>query len=254
MSGDVIFIPPVSATVAVDGEVHRPAIYELKGNTSVADIVQLAGGVTSEADPRRAALVRVNDQHGRVVVNVPLDTASGRSEFLRNGDSLRVLRLRPTLDQGVTVEGHVFNPASVAWHEGLRVTDVIGSVDELKPNADLNYLLVRRELPPDRRVVILSADLSAALRDPTSAKNLVLMPRDRLIVFDTESGRRQALDPLLEEMKRQASIDQPGEVVRIDGRIKARGDYPHSNPTCTSAICCGPAAGCRTRLMVPRPS
>jgi polysaccharide biosynthesis/export protein len=226
MPGDVIFIPPVQATVAVDGEVHRPAIYELKGTTTVADVVQLAGGVTTNADTSRAALVRVNDRRARVVVNVPLDEPGGRGELVRNGDSLRVLRLRPTLDQGVTLEGHVFNPAPVAWHEGLRLTDVIGSVDELKPNADLNYILVRRELPPDRRVVMLSADLAAALREPQSAKNFALLPRDRLIVFDMESGRRQALDPLLEEVRRQARIDQPSEIVRIDGRVKARGDYP----------------------------
>jgi protein involved in polysaccharide export with SLBB domain len=226
LPGDVIFIPPVTATVAVDGEVHRPAIYEIKADTSVADIVQLAGGMTSEADSSRAALVRVNDQRVRVVVNVPLDSPSGRSELVRNGDSLRVLRLRPTLDRGVTVEGHVFNPAPVAWHEGLRLTDVIGSVDELKPNADLNYLLIRRELPPDRRVVILSADLAAALREPASSSNILLMPRDRIIVFDTESGRRQLLDPLLDEVKLQSRIDRPSEIVRIDGRVKARGQYP----------------------------
>jgi len=224
--GDVIFIPPVSSIVAVDGEVRRPAIYELKGNTSVADVLQLAGGVTTEADTRRAALVRVNDRRTRVVVNLPLDEAGGRSELMRNGDSLRVLRLRPTLDQGVTVEGHVFNPTPVAWHEGMRLTDVIGSVDDLKPNADLNYILVRRELPPDRRVVMLSADLSAALRDPNSHKNIALMPRDRLVVFDLESGRSQLLSPILEEVRRQARIDQPSELVRIDGRVKARGEYP----------------------------
>jgi polysaccharide export outer membrane protein len=226
LPGDVIFIPPVGPTVAVDGEVHRPAIYELRGETSVSDIVQLAGGVTPEADTSRAALIRVNDRRARVVVNVPLENAAGRAELLRNGDSLRVLRLRPTLDLGVTVEGHVFNPAPVAWHEGLRLTDVIGSVDELKPNADINYILVRRELPPDRRVVMQSADLAAALRDPTSPKNIPLMPRDRLVVFDIESGRRQLLDPLLEEIRRQSRIDQPSEIVRIDGRVKARGDYP----------------------------
>ena len=224
--GDVIFIPPVAATVAVDGEVQRPAIYELKGTTSVADIIQLAGGTTSEADTSRAALVRVNDRRARVVVNVPLDTESGRSELLRNGDALRVLRLRPTLDEGVTVEGHVFRPAQEAWHEGLRLTEVLGSVDELKPNADLSYILIRRELPPDRRITAVSADLSAALRNPSSASNVKLMPRDRIIVFDVESGRRQVLDPLLEEIRRQSRIDQPGEVVRIDGRVKARGDYP----------------------------
>ncbi len=226
LQGDVIFIPPVSATVAVDGEVHRPAIYEIKGTTSVSDIIQLAGGLTSEADSSRAALVRVNDARQRVVVNVSLDGDRGRGVLLRNGDSLRVLRLRPTLDEGVTVEGFVFRPGQVAWHEGLRITDVIGSVDELKPKADLNYVVVRRELPPDRRLTVLSADLSAALRAPSSAENIELMPRDRIIVFDTESGRREYMDPMLEEMRRQSRIEQPSEIVRIDGRVKARGDYP----------------------------
>jgi len=226
LPGDVIFIPPIKATVAVDGEVQRPAIYELQGNTSVSDIIQLAGGTTAEADTSRVALVRVNDRRERVVVNVPLDKASGRSDLLHNGDSLRVLRLRPTLDEGVTIEGHVFRPGQAAWHDGLRLTDVLGSVDELKPNADLNYILIRRENPPDRRITAVSADLGAALREPESASNIKLMPRDRVFVFDVESGRRQILDPLLDEMRRQARIDRPGEVVRIDGRIKARGDYP----------------------------
>jgi polysaccharide biosynthesis/export protein len=226
LPGDVIFIPPVSATVAVDGEVQRPAIYEIKGETSVGEVVRLAGGLTPEADSSRAALVRVNEARQRVVVNVPLDARAQSPASLRNGDSLRILRLRPTLDQGVTIEGHVFRPGAVAWHDGMRITDVLGSVDELRPNADLNYLAIRRELPPDRRAVIVSADLGAALRDPSSPKNIQLKPRDRIIVFDVESGREQVMAPLLEEMRRQSSISMPSEIVRIDGRVKARGDYP----------------------------
>lgn len=226
LPGDVIFVPPVAATVAVDGEVRRPAIYELKGNSTVDEIVKLAGGLTTDADSSRAALIRVNDRRARVVVDVPLDSAGGRSELLRAGDSLRVLRLRPTLDEGVTVEGFVFRPGSVAWRQGIRLTDVIGSVDELRPNADINYLLIRRELAPDRRVQMVSADLAAALHDPTSVANLQLMPRDRIFVFDTESGRQQIITPLLDEARRQSRIDRPSEIVRIDGRIKARGDYP----------------------------
>jgi polysaccharide export outer membrane protein len=226
LPGDVIFVPATSATVAVDGEVNRPAIYEIKSNTSVSDIVALAGGLTTQADTRRAALVRVNDRQARVVLDVPLAGSVGKGELLRPGDSLRVLRLRPTIDEGVTVEGHVYRPAPVAWHEGLRLTDVIGSVDELKPNADLGYILIRRELPPDRRVELLSADLGAALREPASQKNVVLMPRDRILVFDQESGRQQLLAPVLDELRRQSRIDSPSEIVRIDGRVKARGDYP----------------------------
>jgi polysaccharide biosynthesis/export protein len=226
LPGDVIFIPPVAATVAVDGEVNRPAIYELRGNITVAEMVQLAGGPTSEADTSRAAIVRVNEQRARVVVDVPLDTAQGRGELMRNGDSLRVLRLRPTLDSGVTIEGFVFRPGPMAWHEGLRLTDVLPSVDELRPNADANYLVIRRESPPDRQVAILSADLAAALRAPDSESNIKLMPRDRIIAFDTSSSRHEVMEPLLEELRLQSRIDRPTELVRVDGRIKARGEYP----------------------------
>lgn len=226
LQGDVIFIPPVGATVAIDGEVKRPAIYELRGDAQVADLVALAGGLTNEADNSRVAMVRVNENRQRVVVNVPLNTSDGRSQLLRNGDSLRVLRLRPTVDAGVSVEGHVFRPGLVAWREGLRLSDVIGSVDELKPNADLGYVLVRRELPPDRRVAVLSADLAAALRAPGSRANIQLAPRDRITVFDAESSRRIVLDPLLEDLRRQSRPDRPTEVVSIGGRVRAQGDYP----------------------------
>lgn len=226
LPGDVVFVPPVSATVTIDGEVRRPAIYKLKGDENVADLVQLAGGLTPDADNSRMALVRVNEQHQRVVLNVPLADADGRKLRLRNGDVLRVLRLRPTLDSGITVEGHVFRPGAVAWHEGLRISAVLPSVDELKPNADLGYVLIRRELPPDRRLTVLSADLAAALRAPGSAADVLLSPRDRITVFDAESGRREVLDPTLEELKRQSQIDHPTELVRIDGRVKAPGEYP----------------------------
>jgi protein involved in polysaccharide export with SLBB domain len=225
LPGDVIFIPPATATVAVDGEVNRPAIYELKGDTSVAEVVELAGGLTNEADSSRVALVRVNQERQRVVINVPIE-AGKPSELLRKGDALRVLRLRPQLDQGVTLEGHVHRPGPVAWQEGLRLTDVIASVNELQPDADLSYVLIRRELPPDRRTVVLSADFAAALRDPASPSNVVLMPRDRVIVFDYSSGRREYMNPLLADMRLQSRIDNPTEIVSVDGRVKVRGDYP----------------------------
>ena len=226
LPGDVIFIPPVSSTVAVDGEVNRPAIYEFRDDNSVEDLIRLAGGVTSEADSSRVALVRVDENRARVVVDVPLTGASGRSERLRVGDSIRVLRLRPTLDQGVTIEGHVFRPGNLAWRAGMRLTDALTSIDELRPGADINYVLVRRELPPERTLVAVSADLAAALRDPASRANIELQPRDRIIVFDGETSRANVLIPFIEELKRQATIEHPSALVRIDGRIRSSGEYP----------------------------
>jgi protein involved in polysaccharide export with SLBB domain len=225
-AGDVIFIPPVGATVSVEGEVRRPAIYELKGSVSLGAAVALAGGLTNEADDGRVAVLRVGEDKRRVALNLPLNTAEGRSAALRNGDAVRVQRLRPTLDAGVSLEGHVFRAGTVAWREGLRLSELIPSVDELKPDADLNYVLIRRELPPDRRLAVLSADLAAALRSPGSAADIPLAARDRVIVFDMEAGRRQVLNPLLAELRRQGGVETPSAVVSIGGRVKAPGEYP----------------------------
>ena len=225
-AGDVIFIPTVGPTAAVDGEVRRPAIYELRGNTPLSALISLAGGLTPDADERRVTVVRRGEDQRLVAFDFPQNTQTGRSEKLRNGDSIRVARVRPTLDAGVVLEGHVFRPGAVAWREGLRLTQLISSVDELRPNADLGYVLIRREMPQDRRLVVLSADLGAALRQPGGDADIRLAARDRVIVFDGASSRRQVLEPLLTELRRQSGLEAPTEIISIGGRVKAPGEYP----------------------------
>jgi len=226
LSGDVIFIPPIGATVTVDGEVHRPAIYEIRNETSVADVIKLAGGLTPEADTAKLTLTRIDANLHRVVLRVDMSAAEGQAEPVRNGDALRVARLRPTLDAGVVVQGYVYTPGAFAYRPGMRLTDVIRSVDDLKPDADLHYVLIRRELPPDRRIAVLSPDLATALNDPEAADNVLLMPRDRITVFDLQSSRDRVIQPLLDELKLQSNITLPDEVVRIEGRANVPGQYP----------------------------
>jgi protein involved in polysaccharide export with SLBB domain len=226
LPGDVIFIPPVGTTVGVTGEVRRPAIYELRGEASAADLLHLAGGLTPEADPRLATLQRIDERRERVVVDVDLTNPQARTMRLRTGDLLRVPGVRATYSNAVRVDGHVLRPASVEYRGGLRLTDVIPSADDLKPNADQRYVLIRREDTGTRRVQVISADLSEAWRAPTTDANPRLAPRDRIYVFDLETGRRAILDPILQELKLQAVSDEPSQVVRVSGRVRVPGEYP----------------------------
>lgn len=226
LPGDVIFIPPVGPTVAVDGEVKRPGLYELRDETSIADVVRMAGGFTPEADATRATLTRIDAERRRVVQDVDLVQGAGRTQAPRNGDVLRIGALRPQVDAGVTLEGFVYRPGPVAWREGLRLTDVLGSVDELRPNADLHYVLIRRESGLGRRISVLSADLGAALAAPDSAANVALAPRDRITVFDLGPGRERIIQPLMEELKLQSELANPTPVVRVGGKVKVPGEYP----------------------------
>ncbi|MGB6604141.1 MAG: SLBB domain-containing protein, partial [Steroidobacteraceae bacterium] len=223
---DVVFIPPIGPTVTVDGEVHRPAIYEIRNESSVADVVRLAGGLTPEADTTKVALTRIDTDLHRVVLQVDMGRDRGHSEALRNGDVLDVPRLRPTLDAAVLVQGYLYTPGTYAYQPGMRLSDVLRSVDDLKPDADLHYILIRRELPPGRRVTVLSADLVEALQNPGTAADLPLMPRDRITVFDLQSSRDRVIQPLLEDLKLQSNIGLPEQVVRIDGSTNVPGEYP----------------------------
>jgi polysaccharide biosynthesis/export protein len=226
LQGDVIFIPPVGATVSVDGEVRRPAIYEIKGESTIADLVNLAGGLTPQADISNAMLTRIDEAQHRVVLPVTVMSGAAATQGLRNGDLVRFARLRPTLDSGVVLEGHVFTSGSFAYHPGMHLSEVIRSVDELRPDADLHYVLIRRELPPDRRVSVLSADLAEALLAPGSKADVQLQPRDRIMVFDLASGRERVIRPVLDELRLQSTSSHPTEVVHVDGRVKVPGDYP----------------------------
>ena len=226
LPGDVVFIPPVGPTITVQGEVRRPAIYEAKNETTPGQIVDLAGGLSPQADTSKVALTRINENRQRVVLNVDLTQQGGAGAGVRNGDVLQISRLKPTLDSGVVVEGYVHSPANYAYREGLRLSDVIRSVDELKPNADINYLMIRREVPPNREIAVLSADLGAALTQPGSPADVLLMPRDRIIVFDLESSRDHIIKPILTELRSQSNYARPSEVVSVDGMVHVPGDYP----------------------------
>lgn len=225
LPGDVIFVPPVGATVSLSGEVRRPAIYELKNETSAADLIALGGGLTPKADPGLATIERVNDQRQRVTIDVNLAKAGGNA--LRAGDVLRIPAIRPVLEDSVTLSGYVYRPGEYQYRQAMRLTDVLPSIDELRPNADQHYVLIRRELPPDRRITVFSADLAKALAAPNSAANFELAPRDRIFVFDMESGRDRIVEPLMRELRIQSGIDEPTREVSVAGKIKIPGKYPY---------------------------
>jgi polysaccharide biosynthesis/export protein len=225
LQGDVVLVAPVGATVAIGGQVERPAIYEIKGEKTPAQVLALAGGLTPSADTSKATLTRIMPNGERVVL--PLDlTAGGAAEGLRNGDQIHIPRLRPALDSAVILQGNVYTPGPYEYHPGMRLTDVIPSVGDLRPSSDLHYVLIRRELPPDRRVEALSANVAAAWLTPGSAADVPLMPRDRITVFDLSSSRDRIIQPIVSELKMESSAEQPERVVTVAGEVNVPGQYP----------------------------
>ena len=224
--GDVIFIPPIGPQISISGAVKRPAIYETRGSTSIADAIKLAGGLVAEAYPTGARIERIEENQRRKVLSIDVSDGQASAASVQAGDTLFVPQILPELEQTVTLIGHVHRPGPYEWRPGMRLTDLIPSELALQAGADTGYILVRREAPRTRRVSAVSANLSEALARPESPANIALQARDRVHVFSLAFGRQRIIDPLLEELHLQGQAGQPFQVVSVSGQVKAPGSYP----------------------------
>ena len=96
-SADVIFIPPADVMVGIDGEVRRPAIYELRSERTVADVIDLAGGLLPTADTANIQLERVMKDGRRRVETLNLDDPESLRMAVQGGDLIRVFPVLATM-------------------------------------------------------------------------------------------------------------------------------------------------------------
>jgi protein involved in polysaccharide export with SLBB domain len=225
-AGDVIFVPPIGAQVTVDGEVRRPAIYEVNNEGSIAELIALAGGLNAAANRTAVKLERVVPNRGTTVQDINLAEGGGTQTAVRDGDVLRVPANLEQLEGSVRLAGNVFQPGLYQWRQGMRLTDLVPVPDRVKPLSDLNYVLIRRELAANVDIEVVSADLQAAWRQPNGAANVTLQPRDTVYLFHIETGRQEVLEPLIEQLEAQAGSHEALPVVRVGGQVRAPGEYP----------------------------
>jgi protein involved in polysaccharide export with SLBB domain len=128
--GDVLYIPPVGALAAISGSVNTPAIYELKGTSTLNDLIEIAGGLSSLADTGKITIERVTEHQARETLEFQYDDTS-RGQPLQDGDIVRVLSIVPSFQDTVTLRGNVANPGRYAWKSGMRIRDLIPTPESL---------------------------------------------------------------------------------------------------------------------------
>lgn len=132
-SGDTIFIPPAGPQVALAGSVRHPAIYELRGATSLPDLLQYAGGYGPTAASDRLSVERIDLDHRRRTFSIATAT-EGATLALADGDVLYVNHISPGYEQSVTIRGNLANPGRFAWHAGMRLSEIIPDRKSLLTN------------------------------------------------------------------------------------------------------------------------
>ncbi|ABM00470.1 SLBB domain-containing protein [Shewanella amazonensis] len=223
-SGDVVFIPSVGGLVSVTGEVRRPAIYEIKANDTMADVLNMASGAKPGAYPEASTIERFS-KDVKTVINVDLTQASGLSVKAKAGDLVRVKSTSTRIDNAVTLVGAVVRPGKYQYRNGMRLRDMLPSIwGDLTLNADLDYGLLVREINQRGDVKVIQVSVGKAISGDDSA-NIALQPRDTLMVFDY-ADRATLLEPVITQLRQQSRFGDAIKLADINGSVRFPGKYP----------------------------
>jgi protein involved in polysaccharide export with SLBB domain len=250
LPGDVIYIPPVGHLAAIAGSVNNPAIYELKKDaTTLAELIELAGGLTNTAEGEKVRVERIDDRKMRTVEEFAMDK-KGQQRLLKDGDVVQVQSISGQFGNAVTLRGNVANPGRYPWHEEMRIKDLIPDMDalivpeywakqsgifrrdvkngkglraEIKRNENeinWDYALVERLQKNELTTSLLSFNLGKALSDRNDENNLPLLPGDVVTIFSKDDIQvpvaKRSIYVRLEGELNQAGVYkvQPGETLR----------------------------------------
>lgn len=211
-SGDTILVPTIGPQVTVAGMVRRPAIYELKQESNLSQLFDLAGGVLSTGSLREVRVERVEAHEKKVMLSLKLpevkDAEGLKSALagfkLQDGDRVLIGAIAPYSNQAVYLDGHVLQPGKYSYHEGMEVSEVVRSYQDLMPEASDHAEIIRLR-PPEMRPDVIEFNLRKVLSDHESIK---LQPFDTVRVY----GRYD--------------VDAP--TVAIYGEVMRPGEYPMS--------------------------
>ncbi|HHX8280949.1 TPA: SLBB domain-containing protein [Vibrio diabolicus] len=218
---DVVLIGSVNETVSIEGEINRPAIYEVKQGETYQQLIQMAGGFTANAHVEQLEIKRYASHGAREALTLDFNKTQDRQSKVKNGDAIMILKKSEELTRYVQIEGDVRHPGYVEWYNGLRVADLFKSVDSaFNSTADVNYAVVVREVNPQRDIEVFQLSLANAILSPGSQDNLQLQSRDRILVFNRFNN--EDLDTLatqeavskaktLEQAQEQAELEQQKE-------------------------------------------
>jgi protein involved in polysaccharide export with SLBB domain len=220
-NGDSLVVPPVGPLVTVTGMVRRPAVYELNGETSLQDILELAGGILPAAALKHIEVQRLEDHQKRTMLDLSLPQADTPEAIasqlasckIKDGDEIHIFPIASYNEAAVYLQGHVLRPGKYSFHEGMKLSDLVGSYGDLLPEPSGRYAEIIRLNAPDFRPSVESFDLAAAMKDAASSPKL--QPLDTVRIFS-----RFDFDPA-PDVWVGGDVRKPG-LYRTSGQVRLR--------------------------------
>ena len=70
LEDDVVFFPVRDNSISINGEIARPAVYELKDGEGLKDLIEMAGGILNTSYLDRLKILRIQPHDERHLTGV----------------------------------------------------------------------------------------------------------------------------------------------------------------------------------------
>lgn len=185
--GDTIFVPIIGKVVGVAGNAKRPAIYEMKETLDLEKLLEMAGGVMPVGYLQKVQVERIRAHEKKIVVdlNLSLTGPQRKNQWktpLQDGDTVKIYPVLSLTEEIVYLEGHVKRPGGYEAKEGMKISDLIKSFDDLQPEPHLEYAEVIRLEEPDFHERVISFNLGEAMKKKAE-EDLKLQNLDRVTIY-----------------------------------------------------------------------
>ncbi len=186
---DVVFIPNRLKTVTIDGEVHRPGIYELKPDETIIDIINMAGNLKITAYLGRAQIDRIvpfedRDDAGmdRTYLDVNLYQIMKNNAIIsvQDGDKIKIFSVKESRQNVVSLTGAIKRPGDFDLGDSLSIRELILKADGLLGDAYMKRVDIVR-LKKDYTEELIKLDLEKVMQgDKENDLNLKVLDRVRV--------------------------------------------------------------------------
>ncbi|MBI5197264.1 MAG: SLBB domain-containing protein, partial [Nitrospirae bacterium] len=190
---DTILVPLIGPVVGVAGNVYRPAIYEMKGDTTLKDALALAGGTLPTGFLSQVQVERIESNQKKVVADLDL-RPDGKENgqwalSIRNMDLIKVLPISDRTENIVYLTGHVKRPGGYELKAEMRLLDLFPKgYEDLLPDSYLEYGEITRVKEPDLHPETIPFHVGKLLSGDPS-QNISLLRFDRVTLFSKEQIR-----------------------------------------------------------------
>ena len=170
---DVILVDAYLKQVDVSSGLKTNALYELKENETVEDVLSFAGGFSSNSYKDKLFVKRI-DSYSRSVVEIPKIKFS--KSILNDGDIINAKTVSDFVTNSISIEGSVFIPGTYDLSNVSTVGELINASKGIMPDASSSSMLYRTNNGVEDEVISIN------LRDENDLK-IKLFDQDRLVVF-----------------------------------------------------------------------